>query len=68
VKTSLDIANEIFRHTKARAALRGVSLGLFVAEALDKKIRANDFWIAAQTIKDRLPILSKGGHFDHCPA
>jgi len=34
VKTTLDLPDEIFRQSKARAALRGQSLKSFVADAL----------------------------------
>ena len=34
VKTTLDIPDDVFRQSKARAALRGQSLKSFVAEAL----------------------------------
>lgn len=38
MKTTLDIPDEIFRQTKARAALRGVSLRRFITEALEEKV------------------------------
>lgn len=41
MKTTLDIPDDIFRQTKARAALRGVSLRQFVTEALEEKISAS---------------------------
>jgi len=40
MKTTLDILDPLFRQAKARAALRGVSLRQYVAEALDEKVRA----------------------------
>ena len=40
MKTTLDIPDPLFRQSKARAALRGVSLRQFVAEALEEKITA----------------------------
>ncbi|HWL54873.1 MAG TPA: hypothetical protein VNQ90_20690 [Chthoniobacteraceae bacterium] len=40
MKTTLDIPDEVFRQAKARAALRGVSLRQFVAEALEEKMAA----------------------------
>lgn len=38
MKTTLDIPDEIFRHAKASAALRGISLRQFVIEALEEKV------------------------------
>ena len=40
VKTTLDIPDPLFRQAKARAALRGVSLRQYVAEALEEKFTA----------------------------
>lgn len=38
MKTTLDIPDPIFRQAKAKAALRGVSLRQFVAEAIEAKV------------------------------
>lgn len=38
MKTTLDIPDPIFRQAKARAALRGISLRQFVAEAIEDKL------------------------------
>jgi predicted DNA binding CopG/RHH family protein len=38
MKTTLDIPDPLLRQVKARAALRGVSLRKFVAEALEEKV------------------------------
>jgi len=38
MKTTLDIPDVIFRQSKARAALRGISLRQFVTEALEEKV------------------------------
>lgn len=38
MKTTLDIPDTLFREAKARAALRGISLRLFVTEAVQEKI------------------------------
>jgi hypothetical protein len=38
MKTTLDIPDLIFRQSKAKAALRGVSLRQFVTEALEDKV------------------------------
>jgi hypothetical protein len=40
MKTTLDIPDPLFRQAKARAALRGVSLRQYVAEALEEKFTA----------------------------
>ena len=40
MKTTLDIPDPLFRQAKARAALRGVSLRQYVAEALEEKVTA----------------------------
>jgi len=40
MKTTLDILDPLFRQAKARAALRGVSLRQYVAEALEEKVTA----------------------------
>ena len=39
MKTTLDLPDETFRQAKARAALRGIPMRQFVAEALEEKIR-----------------------------
>ena len=40
MKTTLDIPDPLFRQAKALAALRGVSLRQYVAEALEEKVTA----------------------------
>ncbi|MEI8294671.1 MAG: hypothetical protein WCG66_11945 [bacterium] len=40
MKTTLDLPDPLFRQAKARAALRGISLRLFVTEAVQEKIEA----------------------------
>lgn len=42
VKTTLEIADPLFRKAKARAAERGQSLKDFVAEALEARLRVGD--------------------------
>jgi hypothetical protein len=42
MKTTLDIPDPLLRQVKARAALRGVSLRKFVAEALEEKVWPSD--------------------------
>lgn len=42
VKTTLEIADPLFRKAKARAAERGQSLKDFVAEALEARLKAGD--------------------------
>ncbi len=40
VKTTLEIPDQVFRKTKAKAAARGLSLREFVTEALQEKLAA----------------------------
>lgn len=40
MKTTLELPDETFRQAKAHAALRGIAMRQYVAEALEEKIRA----------------------------
>jgi predicted HicB family RNase H-like nuclease len=40
MKTTLEIPDAIFRRAKSKAAERGISLGQFVAEAVEDKLKA----------------------------
>jgi len=42
MKTTLTLSDEIFREAKARAALRGQSLGKFMEQSLVKALAEND--------------------------
>jgi hypothetical protein len=42
MKTTLTLPDEIFRQAKARAALRGQSLGKFMEQSLVKALTEND--------------------------
>ena len=42
MKTTLTLPDEIFRQAKARAALRGQSLGRFMEQSLVKALAEND--------------------------
>ncbi len=42
MKTTLTLPDEIFREAKARAALRGQSLGKFMEQSLVKALTEND--------------------------
>ena len=39
MKTTLNVRDDLFRRAKARAALRGISLGRFLEESLERMLR-----------------------------
>ena len=48
MKTTLNVRGDLFRRAKAQAALRGISLGRFLEESLERMLQDNSkeqgFW------------------------
>jgi len=48
MKTTIELADPVYRQVKARAALRGVSMRMFITEAVTEKLQRTD--TAAETV------------------